>query len=80
MSQARRAGPLRAFDIDSGDVINRNGDEQDQDVDGNERHVEDAAGDEQHRRSVSPGEAKVQTYNQWKEDRELEGVKQHMRP
>ena len=66
--------------VDSGDVINCNGDEQDQDIDGNKRHVEDAAGDKQHWRPVSPGEAKVQTYNQWKEDCELERVEQHMRP
>jgi hypothetical protein len=70
-------GAVRAFDTESGDVINRNGDEQDQGIDGYERHVEDAAGDQQQRRSVPPWEAKVQTYNQWKEDRELEGLKQH---
>ena len=70
-------GTVGALDTNSGDIIDRNGDEQDQNVDGDECHVEDAAGDEQHRRSITRGEEKYSTYNQWKEDRKLQGVKQH---
>lgn len=62
---------MATFDVYAREVVNEDGDEENENVSRDERHIEDAARDEQHRRPISPGETKIETYNQREEDREL---------
>jgi hypothetical protein len=68
---------LRIFDQDTGDIIDDNRKNEDQDIDGNKINIEDATGNQQVSPSPGMGKQEIDQRDQGEKNQKLKGIKQH---
>jgi hypothetical protein len=71
------ASALRGMDRQPGEVVDDDGEEEDEDVDGDERHVEHGAGTQQHRPPEPVGQDEVEKGDDRIEDQEFDRAEEH---